>query len=295
MRPVERRPPRPAGRPPAAALLALALGAPPALAACAYRLERQDVFTFESPRQGPPPLSPAAAAAGWTVVPLDASLDGRPLAAFVASRPGATATLLFLNGNGYAAARALEVLLPKAEGLGLDVVVLDYRPPGAPPPAVAWVRRATREVLARAAARTVPAAGRVLVGGHSLGGWFALDLAAEPPVAGVFVVGAGTTPAEVGDRLLGAPLRWLVRLRPDDDLRALDAPALATLARAPVLVVGSARDSVMSTDFSRRIHAAVPEAAGRRLVLYEDVGHGGYMAEPRVWAEVAAWFGLPRP
>ncbi len=100
MRPVERRPPRPAGRPPAAALLALALGAPPGLAACAYRLERQDVFTFESPRQGPPPLSPAAAAAGWTVVPLDASLDGRPLAAFVASRPGATATLLFLNGRG---------------------------------------------------------------------------------------------------------------------------------------------------------------------------------------------------
>lgn len=273
----------------------LRLVAPLALAAalatgCAYHLERSDLFPYQSP---PTPRPSAPPGSDWTVSPLDPAAEGDPFQAWLARRPGAGGVLLYFNGNGYSAATALDRLLPRAAALGLDVVALDYRPAGRAPPAVAQVRRATRALLQQAAALGGAADGRVLVGGHSLGCWFALDLAAEPGVAGVFLLAPGTTPAEVGEQIIGAPLRWLVRLKPGEDAAQLDAPALAAAARAPVLLVGSGADDVMPPAFQARIAAALPTGLRHRVVTFEDVGHRAFLREDRVWAEIAAFHGLP--
>jgi pimeloyl-ACP methyl ester carboxylesterase len=261
------------------------------LAGCAYRIDCHDVFPYEAPGAGPHPTAPAGS--DWVVAPLGAALDGRPLDAWLARRPGSTGLLLFFNGNGYGAARALEVLLPRVAALRLDVVAFNYRLEGEAPPTVERIRRATRAVRARVEALRDPPSGPVLVAGHSLGAWFALDLASDPTLAGVLIMGAGTTPAEVGTRLVGAPLRWFFRIEQDGDTVLLDAPALAAAVKVPALVIGSRADTLMPPEFEERIAAAVPEAAGKRLVIFEDVTHSGYLQQGRVWDEAAAFFGLP--
>jgi pimeloyl-ACP methyl ester carboxylesterase len=271
--------------------LALATVIALGLAGCAYRIDRHDLFPYEASGAGPHPAAPAGS--DWAVAPLGGTLDGRPLDAWLARRPGSTGLLLFFNGNGYGAARALEVLLPRVATLRLDVVAFNYRLEGEEPPTIERIRRATRAVRACVGALQDPPSGPVLVAGHSLGAWFALDLAADPTLAGVLIMGAGTTPAEVGARLAGAPMRWLFRIEQDDDARLLDAPALAAAVKVPALVIGSRADTLMPPEFEERIAAAIPAAAGKRLVIFEDVAHSGYLQEGRVWDEVAAFFGLP--
>jgi pimeloyl-ACP methyl ester carboxylesterase len=258
-------------RPPAAGALALVLLA---FSGCAYHLHPDDVFTYEA---APFEAGKVALPEGWTLAPMrSAGLD-----AVRVRGPAPAGTLLYFNGNGGTAQRALELLLPRALRLRLDLVVLDYRPRGRPAPTVAGVRQAATALLDEAVAEGRP----VWVGGHSLGCWFALDLLRRGDVAGGFLLAPGTTAADVGESVAGAPLRWFVRLRPDEDVAWLDAEALARAARAPVLLFGSTGDKVMLPAFQERILAALPQGE-KRLVVLEGVTHGGYLRSERVWEEL---------
>jgi len=253
--------------PGAGALVLLAL----ASSGCTLHLTRGDVFTHES---APFDAALVASSHGWSVAP---ARHGEFEVVRVRG-PAPAGTLLYFNGNGGTAQRALVHLLPRARRLGLDLVVLDYRPRGHPAPAVAAVRQAAAALLDAALSEGRPA----WVGGHSLGCWFALDLLRRGDVAGGFLLAPGTTAAEVGARIAGAPLRWLVRLRPDDDVAQLDAERLASEARAPVILFGSTGDRLMVPAFQERILAALPRGTGR-LVLLDGVDHGGFLRNEEVW------------
>jgi pimeloyl-ACP methyl ester carboxylesterase len=267
----------------AAALLSLAL------AAC-YTLDKRDIFEVAFK-----PVTPAALAqlsdARHHVRALPLNVGGRSVSAYWDDGADASGVLLFFNGNGYGAEAALRRMLTPARALKLDLIVFNYYDEGQPTPSMTEMRAVSQALYTAAAALPTPAARKVYVGGHSLGATFALDLAAEDPIAGAFVAAPATTGVQMIHHQL--PYSRLVWLRPDEQYAQFDNLTIARGVRRPVLVVGSEKDESLPPDFTHAVFAAIPAATPKREVILKDSPHSEYFAREQFWQAVSDFFGLP--
>lgn len=173
---------------------------------------------------------------------------------------------LYLHGNaGHLAIRAPAAR--RLAGLGLDVLLLDYRgygmSEGSPSEEglYADAEAAWRHLVE---ARGVEP-GRLVVYGGSLGGAVAVELATRVPVAGLVLAAplAGTLHIAKEQYPFLAPLlAW--------DREAYDAVAAIRRVEAPVLVVHGTEDRVVPLELGRAVH----DAAGGPARWHAATGRG---------------------
>ena len=223
------------------------------IAGCAFMYLAQDSILF------PAPTDPAGDPATWGAAEFRierlVTADGLALQ-FWAARPApGMPTVIQFHGNGAAGWYGSRYLAPLArEGYG--VVLAEYRGysgnPGAPSEAgLAEDARAYADWTARSWEVRLP-----FLLGESLGTGVAVSLAAERPVAGLFLDSPYTS---IPDVVWAGPYFWapgvLVRNRFDSLSRIRDV-------RAPVFVVHGTDDILIPNRLSRRLLAAAPCRAG---------------------------------
>ncbi len=222
---------------------------------------------------------------------LPVSVGGHPVTAYYVQHPKAHGVLVFFGGSGNEIEAPLKVLGKRTEALGLDLVVFSYYQQGEERPSVAAVRAEARAVYAAVQALPTPASRSVYLLGYSLGGWFALDVAASENVRGLALVGAETTPAEVIHQTY-APWANVVAVRPDTDARQLDASLYAPQVHIRTLVVTSRRDEAVPVAVGQKLFGMLPVATPKHLVVLEGVSHGRYFLSDEFWTQFAGFFGL---
>lgn len=258
------------------------------LAGC-YSLDRRDFF--EVPFKPPSAQTLAALSdADHQVRALAVPGAPRPVSAYWDDGQDARGFLIFFDGNGYGAEAAMRRLLVPARALRLDLVVFDYYDAGQTPPSVAETRQVGAALYDAVAALRTPARRMILDGGHSLGASFALALAGERPVDGVFVAAPMTTGVAMIRHQI--PISRVALLRPDADYGGLDNVAAGARVKAPALIVGSDGDRSLPPRFTHAVYAALPAATRKREVILSGVSHSDYFARPAFWAAVASFFGL---
>lgn len=202
-----------------------------------------------------------------------------PLMAAVIRRGPRAPVFLLCPGNGYAASTALPRLAAAPALSAWSIAVVDYWSDGDPPPTIAAIRTSLHNGL--------PAirgdAAKMVVAGHSLGCWFAADLAAtRRPRDRTLLVAPGTTVEAVVRNMVDVtPGR---RLRIDPDLAALDMVRMAAHVRTATAIIASERDAMMPAAFAQTVYAALPAARRSGLLILPDVDHGAFFADPRTWA-----------
>ena len=282
---VQVRPPRSAGL-----LRRVALGAFCSLLGSCVRLSKQDAFPVASQPRALSSLQ-ALVGQGGKVHPLGVATGGHPVTAYYVQHPKSRGVLLFFGGSGNEIEAPLKVLSKRTAALGLDLVVFSYYQEGEELPSVTAVRAESRAVYTAVRALPTPAARSVYLLGYSLGGWFALDVAAGESVRGLALVGAETTPAEVIHRTY-APWANVVAIRPDADAKQLDASLYAAQVRTPTLVVTSRQDEAVPAAVGQEIFGLLPVATPKHLVILEGVSHGRYFLAGEFWGQFAGFFGL---
>ena len=210
-----------------------------------------------------------------TVHPLQVAVGGHPVTAYYVRHPGAHGVFIFFGGSGNEIEAPLKVLGKRTDALGLDLAVFSYYQQREEIPSVA---------MARAEARAVHDA-------YSLGGWFALDVAAGEDVRGLTLAGAETTPAEVIHRT-DAPWANVVAIRPDADARQLDASLYAPRVQTRTMVVTSRQDEAVPTAVGQELFGLLPASTPKRLVVLEGVSHGRYFLSDEFWRQFVGFFGL---
>jgi pimeloyl-ACP methyl ester carboxylesterase len=179
------------------------------------------------------------------------------------------ADLLFLSGNAGNVGHRLAKIRALA-GLGLGVFIVDYRGFGASegrPDDAAQLRDAGA-VFAAAQARAATGGLPIGIYGESIGGLFAVRLAAENPDA-AFLVLEGSFP---GKRAVA------VRLPPYWPFLPFLGGALETGPHAgrvacPVLVMHARADEVIPFALGRAVHASL---TGSRLREWHEIPRGGH-------------------
>ena len=176
---------------------------------------------------------------------------GDPTAYLAADAGGATPTALLVLAHGAGAGQKHPFMMRTARGLaarGIDVVTFDfpYMQTGRKVPDKAPVLEQAFHA-AIAAARTMSRAGRVFIGGKSMGGRMATHLAAAgvPDVAGVVALGYPLHPP-------GRP----------DQLRVAHLPSI----RVPLLIVQGERDTFGTPDELRPYLTQIPGPATLHVV-----------------------------
>ena len=271
----------------------LALVASGGLLGSCVGLSNKDAFPVASP---PQTLSSLQALVDWgsEVRPLHvADVGGHPVTAYYVQHPKSRGVLLFFGGSGNEIEAPLKVLGKRTATLGLDLVVYSYYQQGEERPSVTTARAQARAVYAAVRALPTPASRSVYLLGYSLGGWFALDVAAsENGVSGLALVGAETTPAEVIHRT-DAPWANVVAIRPDADARQLDASLYAPQVRTRTLVVTSRQDEAVPAAVGQELFGLLPASPPKHLVVLEGVTHGRYFLSDEFWQQFAEFFRLP--
>jgi pimeloyl-ACP methyl ester carboxylesterase len=258
------------------------------VASC-YTLTRKDIFEVAFQ-----PLSAATLVAlsdeHHVVERLPVADVSPPLSAYWDHGDSSSSIVIFFNGNGYGAERALRRLLVPTRKLGLDLIVFNYYDQGQPVPSMAHVRAAAQALFTAATALPTPAARSIFVGGHSLGATFALDTAVNNQVKGVFIA----APATTGVAMIKHQLWYsrFARLTPDEDYRQFDNIALAKRIHRKIIVFGSKADTDLPPDFTRELFAALPADDERNLVILDDSPHSEYFREEELWRELKNFFGL---
>ncbi len=271
----------------------LALVAVGGLLGSCVELSNKDAFPVASQPQALSSLQ-ALVDRGSEVRPLHvAVVGGHPVTAYYVQHPKSHGVLLFFGGSGNEIEAPLKVLGKRTAALGLDLVVFSYYQQGEERPSVATVRAEAKAVYAAVRALPTPAARSVYLLGYSLGGWFALDVAAgENHVPGLVLVGAETTPAEVIHRT-DAPWADLVAIRPDADAKQLDASLYAPQVRTRTLVVTSRQDEAVPAAVGQELFGLLPAATPKHLVVLEGITHGRYFLSDEFWQQFAEFFRLP--
>src|SRR5476649_2937273 len=201
-----------------------------------YTLTRKDIF--EVAFQPIPAATLVALSDEHHIVERLPVADVRPpLSAYWDHGDSSPSILIFFNGNGYGAERALRRLLIPTRKMGLDLIVFNYYDQGQRVPSMSHVRAAAQALFAAATTLPTPAAKSIFVGGHSLGATFALDTAVNNPVEGVFIA----APATTGVAMIKYQLWYsrFARLLPDEDYRQFDNIALARRLHRKIIVFGS--------------------------------------------------------
>jgi len=189
--------------------------------------------------------------------------NGRPLA-----DPSSRPALVFFYGNAMCMAFC-EPLLEQFRRLGLNVMIPDY-------PGYGMSGGAPSEIGCRAAAeacyqnlrgRGFPP-DRILVGGWSLGGAVAIDLASRQPVAGLFAFSAFTSLRDMARLLIPIPLPPALFAHKFDNLSKIGG------IQCPILLGHGRRDAVVPFAMLGRLAAAVK--APLSTVVVDDADHNDF-------------------
>ncbi|HKU38950.1 MAG TPA: alpha/beta hydrolase [Polyangiales bacterium] len=184
-------------------------------------------------------------------------------ARYIAKRPS-DPTLLYLHGNAGNLAGRSEVLQYFAS-FGANLLAVDYRGYGQSDgvPSEAGLYADARAAWSFLRERTPSS--RIVVLGESLGGGPACELAVSEPVAGLILLAAFTSVADMAQYYYPwLPTRWMVRTRFDN----LDKIGRV---RAPKLFVHSRTDEVIPFEMGQRLFAAAAEP--KAAVWLEHSGH----------------------
>jgi hypothetical protein len=203
------------------------------------------------------------------------------------------ADLVFFNGNAGNVGHRLQKVRALA-ALGLGVFIVDYRGFGrseGSPDDAAQLRDA-EAVFAAAKARAAGAGVPLGIYGESIGGLFAVRLAAAHPDA-AFLVLEGSFP---GKRAVAArlPPYWPFLPFLGGSLEMGPRPGLVA---CPVLVMHARDDEVIPIALGRAVHARL---TGSRLREWHEIPHGGhndaFEADPGFFPRIGAFLdrALPR-
>jgi fermentation-respiration switch protein FrsA (DUF1100 family) len=201
---------------------------------------------------------------------------------FVPSESGAPGpAVLVLNGNaGNRAYRA--PLAAELRGLGVHVLLTDYRGFGGNPGTPSEEGLADDAEAARAYLLTRPEVDpqRIVYFGESLGTAVAVRLAVARPPAALILRSPFTSLVDVGRhhyRVL--PVGLLLRHRFETLHRIRNV-------RVPVLVIGGQRDTIVPIDFTRQVYSAANDPK-QLLVLDADHNDLELLAGPEMIAAIA--------
>jgi fermentation-respiration switch protein FrsA (DUF1100 family) len=176
------------------------------------------------------------------------SADGRPLAD-AGSRPA----IVFFYGNAMCLAYA-QVEFDRFRRLGLNVIIPDYLGYGMSggKPSELGCRQAGEACVAFLRSRKFPP-GRIVVGGWSLGGAVAIDLASREDVAGLFAFSTFTSTMDMAKTIFPlSPPAFLFR----DKFESLEK---IKKVKRPILLGHGRRDRLVPFVMFERLVAACPE------------------------------------
>jgi pimeloyl-ACP methyl ester carboxylesterase len=223
---------------------------------------------------------------------LPVSALGRQVTAYYIETEKARGVLFAIGGNGNSSKPLLRELSPRAEALGLDLVVLSYYLEGEPTPTIAEVRAAADATLRVVGNLPGLASTNIYLLGHSMGCWFATDLASRFPVKGLILASAGTTIAETfGQEWF--PLNLVIRFGSDEDVAQLDSVRDAQSIHVPTIVFSSDNDDVIPRAQTQRVFDALPTETRKKFIVLSGVSHVTYLDKNRVWSAVEKFFDLP--
>lgn len=189
--------------------------------------------------------------------------NGGPLA-----DPSSRPALVFFYGNAMCAAYC-EPLLEQFRRLGLNVMIPDY-------PGYGMSRGEPSELGCRAAAEACYqnlldrgfSADRILIGGWSLGGAVAIDLASRKPAAGLFAFSAFTSVRDMARLLIPVPLPPALFAHKFDSLSKIGG------IKCPILLAHGRRDSVVPFMMLDRLASAVK--APLSTLILDDADHNDF-------------------
>ena len=191
--------------------------------------------------------------------------DGMTLHGWYLPAPSSRGVLLFCHGNAGNISHRLDSLAIFHD-LGLEVLIFDYRGYGLSEgnPEEAGLYRDAQAAMDYLLKERDIDPQRIVVFGRSLGGALAARLAADHPVKGLILESAFTSAADMGAEIYPFyPARLLTRL---------NYPTRADLqrVRAPVLIIHSRDDEIVSFAHSQRLLEAAP---GKSSFLELRGGH----------------------
>mgnify|MGYP001098921676 CR=1 FL=1 len=192
------------------------------------------------------------------------SADGRPLPD-AAKRPA----LVFFYGNAMCLAYSRPEF-DRFRRLGLNVVIPDFLGYGMSggEPSEIGCRQTAEACHAFLRSRGFPA-GRILVGGWSLGGAVAIDLASRKEVAGLFALSTFTSMRDMARTVLPiAPPAFLFKHK----FNSLDK---IKSIRRPILLGHGRRDPIVPFAMLGRLAAACPRPP--TIVVLDRAGHNDFL------------------
>jgi fermentation-respiration switch protein FrsA (DUF1100 family) len=231
------------------------------------------------------PLDASPSDRGWIYQDLRLrTADGETLHAwFLPAGTPAAVTLLFLHGNAGNISHRLDKLAI-LRGLGVDVLILDYRGYGGStgtPDEKGTYRDADAAYDWLVQERKVDR-GRVVLYGESLGAAVAVDVAARRPVGGLIMESAFSSGVEVGQEIFPfLPLRLLVRNR-------YESSAKIGRVRAPVLILHSRDDEFFKWRHPQRLLDAANEP--KRLVELRGGHNDAFLVSEPTYRRALAEF-----
>lgn len=178
-----------------------------------------------------------------------------------ATRP----TIVYFHGNaGHLGNRGRQARFFLDAGYGMLLVSWRYNAGAGGSPSEDGLLTDGRAALAFVAAQGI-GPDRTILYGESLGTGVAVAMAAETEVAGLVLLYAYSSIADVAqDRFWFAPTRWLVR----DEY---DSVARIAAVRTPILILHGDRDTIIPVKFARRLFEAAPEPKEARF--FPDGNH----------------------
>ncbi|OJW13649.1 MAG: hypothetical protein BGO49_29385 [Planctomycetales bacterium 71-10] len=192
------------------------------------------------------------------------SADGRTLPD-AASRPA----VIFFYGNAMCLAYS-SVEFDRFRRLGLNVIIPDYLGYGMSggKPSEIGCRETAEACYDFLRSRQFPA-GRILVGGWSLGGAVAIDLASRKEVAGLFAFSTFTSTLDMARTIFPlAPPAFLFKHKFES------LPKVKTL-KCPILLGHGRRDRIVPFAMFERLVAACPEPPA--VLILDRADHNDYL------------------
>jgi pimeloyl-ACP methyl ester carboxylesterase len=200
--------------------------------------------------------------------------EGVELAAWHITRPEARATVLAFGGNGSLMATSTE-LVRALLSLPVNVLLADYRGYGESDgrPTVAALKADARKVLDHLTGPLGVPVEKVVLHGHSLGSFAALQLANELSVGAVVLEAPVSNLRELTRGMVPWLVRPLVSFEIAPVLLAEDNVSRMASLDEPLLIVVGAEDQITPRSMAQSLLERVPGSIDARLVVVPGASH----------------------
>lgn len=205
--------------------------------------------------------------------------------------PASDATIVYAGGNMSFVSGQSSTAAALAKATGADIILFDY--PGRdgtdmPATVDSWIGFGPSFVKALTARGWV-GRGPLFLYGLSFGGSQAAGMARSAGAAGVIIEGSAADIASVGRNFIPGVAKPFVRLKVDPDLARFDYLGYVAAAKAPVLLIASEQDKVV-TPKNMLAFADQLRARGVQVTTIIVPGaHGSALRQPKALEAVKAF------